>query len=67
MANRSWWSDWGVTSEIENCIAPFPPLPPVPTPPIVPTDGGGLQPRISDFMIFPSSVVETYFIVYGGT
>lgn len=65
MAKRSWWSDWGTTFEVEDCVSPFPPLPIIPSPPIIPTDGGGLQPRISDFMIFPTNSVEIYYIVYG--
>lgn len=67
MPRHSWWTDWGNTDEVENCISPFPPLPPTPTPIPSPTDGGGLQPRITDFMIFESSIVEIYYIIYGGT
>lgn len=63
---RSWWDDWGETYEVENCVSPFPPFPIDPVPEPDPTDGGGLQPRISDFMIFQTNVVEVYYIVYGG-
>ncbi len=66
MAKRSFWNDWGVTSEVENCVVPFPALPIDPIPEPDPTDGGGLQPRISDFMIFETNIIEIYYIVYGG-
>jgi hypothetical protein len=65
MAKKSWWTDWGDTFEVEDCVSPFPPLPIIPVPEPDPTDGGGLQPRISDFMIFPTNIVEVYYVVYG--
>jgi hypothetical protein len=61
---RSWWSDWGTTSEVENCISPFPPLPIVPIPEPEPTHSSA-QPRISDFEILEASIVQIYFITYG--
>lgn len=58
--NRSWWTDWGDTNQVEECIDPSPIDPVVPIVPVV--DDKKYQPIIADLMIFETNKIDIYFI-----
>jgi hypothetical protein len=58
--SRSWWSDWGQTNDVEECIDPSPVEPIIP--PTPPTVISGFQPLIEDFLIFETNKIDIYFI-----
>jgi hypothetical protein len=58
--NRSWWSDWGDTYNVEQCINPTPVDPITPITPIV--DSMKYQPIISDLIIFETNKIDIYFV-----